>query len=277
MVDNDTSQDQMDHDDLNDNTSATEDGRQMIASSVDGQSYDAELASIVASSRQIANMAEPTILSASELDAQNIIHPAMQNRLVLNRFREMRTKLLRTSLSRRAANCVTLVSSVVPNGGASYTALNLATAFALDESQTALVIDCNLHKPSLHERVYLEPECGLTDFLRGDVAGVDSIIYATGIARLRLIPVGNQGFTSAEFFTSPRMRAFLDVIKRRYPDRHIFLDGPAVTDSADSRILASLVDRALLVVPYGKVSESQLSSAVEAIGEDKLAGIILNN
>ena len=73
------------------------------------------------------------------------------------------------------------------------------------------------------------------------------------------------------------MRAFLDVVKRRYPDRHIFLDAPAVNESADTRILASLCDRAILVAPYGKVVKSQIDAAVDAVGEEKLAGVIINN
>jgi len=240
--------------------------------------FDADLASMVASSRQIAHMAEPTILSARELDIHNVIHPAMEDQDTLNRFRELRTKLLKPNQRQaRHGNSITLVTSVVPNGGSSHIALNLAAAFALDESKTSLIIDCNLKDSILHERVFLEPECGLTDFLRGDVTGLDSIIYATGIVRLRMIPVGNHGNMAAEFFTSPRMRAFLDVVKRRYPDRHIFIDAPAVNTSADARILASLCDRALLVVPYGRTVKSQLEAAVDAIGEEKLAGVVLNN
>lgn len=254
-----------------------EQNRQMLSNAGEFGGFDAELANLVASSRQIANMAEPTILTAAELDAHNIIHPGMRNKQVLNRFRELRTKLLQPTSKGRVSNSITLVTSVIPGGGASFTAMNLAAAFALDESKTALLIDCNLQAPSLHDRVYLEPECGITDFLRGDVTGVDSIIYATGIARLRLIPVGNQGASAAEFFTSPRMRAFLDVVRRRYPDRHIFIDAPAVNQSADARILASLCDRAIIVVPYGRVLKSQIEAAVDAVGEDKLAGVILNN
>lgn len=256
--------------------SANED-RQLVTHAGVYGGFDAELASLVASSRQIENMAEPGLLSSAELDAQNIIHPGMKNRAILNRFRDFRTKLLKPNARSRTPNHITLVSSVVPQGGGSFVALNLATAFALDESKTALIIDCNLYHPSLHERVYLDPEYGLTDFLRGDVMGVDSIIYATGIPRLRLIPIGNQTASSAEFFTSPRMRAFLDVVKRRYPDRHIFLDAPSVSQSADARILASLSDRAILVAPYGRAFKQQIESAVDAVGEEKLAGIILNN
>ena len=235
---------------------------------------DNELANLVAASRQIAGMAEPTKLTADELDAKKIIHPDMSDHRNIDIYRELRTKL--THLA-KGENQITMVSSVCPKGGSTHVALNLAAAFSLDESKTSLLIDCNLRAPGLHDRLYLDPEYGLTDFLEKEVVGIDSITYATGIPRLRLIPVGRKREAASEFFTSLRMKAFLDVLKRRYPDRHIFVDAPPVGSSADARILAHLCDRSILVVPYGRVIESQIYAAIDAIGEEKLAGVILNN
>lgn len=235
---------------------------------------DNELANLVAASKQIASMAEPTRLTPEELDAKKIIYPEMANHSAIDTYRELRTKL--TQLA-RGENQITMITSVCPKGGSTHVALNLAAAFSLDESKTSLLIDCNLRNPGLHERLYLDPEYGLTDFLEKEVVGIDSIIYATGIHRLRLIPVGKKREAASEFFTSLRMRAFLDVLKRRYPDRHIFVDAPPVGSSADARILANLCDRSILVVPYGRVIESQIFAAVDALGEDKLAGVVLNN
>ncbi|MBL4866728.1 MAG: hypothetical protein JKY67_10180 [Pseudomonadales bacterium] len=235
--------------------------------------HEHELASLVAASKQIASMAEPTKLTPEELDAKKIIYPEMADHSVIDSFRELRTKL--TQLA-RGENQITMITSVCPRGGSTHVALNLAAAFSLDESKTSLLIDCNLRNPGLHDRLYLDPEYGLTDFLEKEVVGIDSIIYATGIHRLRLIPVGRRREAASEFFTSLRMKAFLDVLKRRYPDRHIFVDAPPVGSSADARILSHLCDRSILVVPYGRVLESQVFSAVDALGEDKLAGVILN-
>ncbi len=222
----------------------------------------------------IDNMAEPVCLTAEQLDAHKIIYPASRDMATVDVFRDLRTRLLKLY---RGDNKITLVCSVKPNGGASYIASNLAASFAFDESKTALLMDANIRNPSLHEQFYLQPEHGLTDFLREQVVGIDSIIYATGVPRLRLIPAGTQSNAAAEFFSSLRMQAMLEVLKYRYKDRYLIIDAPAINAAPDTKILASLVDAVLLVVPYGTVTESQLSRAVEAIGEDKLAGVIINN
>lgn len=222
----------------------------------------------------IAQMAEPDLLSTQALRAKKIIYPGAPDQVSVDIFREIRTRLLQIY---GGDNKITMISSVVPKGGATHVALNTAAAFAFDELKTALLVDCNIRYPALHERLYLEPEYGIVDFLEERVVGIDSIIYATGVPRLRVIPMGKNSEGAAEYFTSLRMRAFLDVVKWRYRDRYIFIDAPSIGNSADAKILASLCDCVLLVVPYAKVLESQVMSAVEAIGEDKLAGIIINN
>lgn len=249
-------------------------GMEKRRSSVDPRKRVLELENLVSTSRQIANMAEPTRLSKEELDAHKIIYPDMENRELVDSFRELRTKLVESA---PGDNPITMVCSVTPCGGASYIALNLAVSFAFDASKTALLIDCNLKQPSLQDLLYLEPEFGLTDFLENEVESIDSIIYATGVPRLRLIPAGQRREATAEFFTSLRMRAFLDVIKRRYSDRHIFIDSPSIASSADAVILSNLCDRVILVVQYGRVTDQQVKSVVDSIGQDKIAGVILNN
>jgi protein-tyrosine kinase len=233
-----------------------------------------DLALIAAASRQIATMSEPRKLDQEYLKDSRIIFPEMQNRKVANAFREIRTKLLRRS---QGQNPVTMVTSVSARGGGSFIALNLAAAFAFDDSKTSLLVDCNLRDPSQHNRIGIEPEYGLTDYLENPELDTELIIYPSGIHRLRIIPVGRRRENVVEHFTSLRMRNLISDIQGRYPDRYIILDAPPVGESVDARILADLCDLVVIVVDYGKVTESQVMSAVDAVGKEKLAGVILNN
>lgn len=226
------------------------------------------------SASSIDHMSEPMRLTWAQMDDHRIIYVNSIDTATVDAFRDLRTSLLKLF---RGENKITLVCSIAADGGATYVASNLAAAFAFDELKTALLIDANIRQPSLHTHFYLQPEHGLIDFLRGQVMGIDSIIYATGVPRLRLIPAGEASTSAAEYFSSLRMQAMLEVLRYRYKDRYIILDAPAITTSSDTKILASLVDAVLLVVPYGKVTESQLKRAVEAVGEDKLVGVIVNN
>jgi len=224
-------------------------------------------------SKQISRMDEPRKLTNDDFSEKRIIYPEAHNRYVLNRFRELRTRLLEIS---KGNNFTLVVTSPADGSGTSFVALNLATAFALDSSKTALIIDCNLRDPSLHEALDLIPETGLTDFLENQDLDIGSVIYPSGIQRLRIVPAGSRRESPSEFFTSFRMKQFLHTLRRRYPDRFIFIDAPSIQDSPDARILVELCDYALLVIPHSRLTESQIISAVKLFDKDKFAGVVIN-
>ena len=224
-------------------------------------------------SKQIVRMQEPRRLTHDDLDERRIIYPESRNRALVNRFRDLRTKLLEVS----GGNNFTLVVSGASSGaGSSFVALNLAAAFAFDQAKTALIIDCNLREPSLHSTLDVMPETGLTDFLDDPDYDISRILYPTGIPRLRLIPAGSRRETPSEFFTSFRMKQFLQAIRRRYPDRFIVLDTAPISESPDARILTELCDYAMLVVPHGKITAATAEQAATAFNPDKFVGAVIN-
>ncbi len=223
---------------------------------------------------KIKQMAEANLFENWELDARKIIHPGMHNKEALNAFRELRTQLVQKT---KKKNFVLLVSSICQGGGGSFVSINLGAAIALDQTKTALVIDCNLYEPTVSELLTVTPDYGLTDYLQDPTVGIEDIIYASGIQRLRIIPVGTFTEGGAEHFSSDKMHAFIQSLKERYPDRFIIIDAPPVTTAVESRIISELSDMALLVVPYGKVTASQIQSGIASVGEEKLAGLVYNN
>lgn len=224
-------------------------------------------------SKQITRMQEPRRLTHDDLDERRIIYPESPNRALVNKFRDLRTKLLELS----GGNNFTLVVSGASEGaGSSFIALNLAAAFAFDHAKTALIIDCNLREPSLHSTLDVLPETGLTDFLDDPDFDISRILYPTGIPRLRLIPAGSRRETPGEFFTSFRMKQFIQAVRRRYPDRFIVLDTAPISDSPDARILTELCDYGMLVVPHGKITPSVVERAATAFNPDKFVGAVIN-
>lgn len=224
-------------------------------------------------SKQITRMQEPRRLTPDDLDERRIIYPDSPDRKTVNRFRDLRTRLLEVS----GGNNFTMVVTGAKSGaGTSFMALNLAASFAFDQAKTALLIDCNLREPSLHSMLDIMPDSGLTDFLDDPDYDIARVIYPTGIPRLRLIPAGSRRESPSEFFTSFRMKQFLQAVRRRYPDRYIIIDTGSVNETPDARILTELCDYALLVVPHGKVTNSQVEDATRALHSEKFVGAVLN-
>lgn len=222
----------------------------------------------------IKKMAETSLFSPKELDEHKIIYPGIDDSNTLNAYRELRTNLMKKVNNK---NFICMVTSIKSNTGTSHVAMNLAASIALDHQKTALVIDCNIYDPKIGSYLSSSVNVGLTNFLENDTDEINSIIYPSGIPRVRIVPVGTNVINAAEHFSSEKMEAFMLSVKRRYPDRFIILDTPPIGLYAESQILASICDIAVLVVGYSKSNNAQVQAGVDTIGKDKLAGIVFNN
>ena len=225
-------------------------------------------------SEKILKMEDVALKSMDELSALKIIYPGMSQRNVLNAFRDLRTRLLQKSGGK---NFVLLVSSLGLGGGSSFVAMNMAASFALDEKKTAVYIDANSEGSFADKILKSTADYGLMDYLDNEALDLRDIIYSSGVPRVRVIPPGMVGDTNVERLASVRMKKLLTNLKSRYDDRFVVIDVPPVSDSSIPRILSQMVDMAILVVPFGRVTQGQILSGIDAVGEDKFAGLVFNN
>ncbi|MBI3774840.1 MAG: polysaccharide biosynthesis protein [Gammaproteobacteria bacterium] len=201
-----------------------------------------------------------------------IIYPELGHDATVQAFRELRTRILKKTQGR---SCIVLVTSVTAQGGGSFVALNLSVAFAFDAGKSALLMDCNLRNPMMHGLCSGSNVRGLTDYLENSAIEASEIIHPVGIERLRVIPAGNQCPAPSEFFTSVKMRQLLETLRRTQSQPFVIIDGPPV--NADSQILAELCDYVLMVVPYGKVTSTQLEHCIQTVDREKLLGVVFND
>jgi len=238
------------------------------------QPTDHHLINRTSSSKQIALMEGGKLFTNEELDALNIIHPESSNAKIVNRYRELRTNLIHKT---NGDNFVVMVTSCQTDFDTGRSTINLASAFSLDESKTSLAIDCNLRNPSFNKVLDIDLPKGMTDYFEGDDVGADAIMFNSGIKRLRIIPAGQKKETASEFFTSMKMRGLMRELLDRYSDRYVFINTAPITDSADTKILVDVCDYVVLDVPYGRVTLNKINEAINAIGEEKLLGIVFSH
>jgi protein-tyrosine kinase len=250
--------------------SSTGEGRSLVATPAVSQT---DLEDRANAALAIARMREPDVRDRGDLEAGRIIYPDMADNEVVQAFRQIRTRVIQKTAGR---NAVIMVTSVKGNGGSSFVAMNLGVAFAFDAGKTALIVDCNLRRPGFNRLLMKEGCRGLTDYLEHPELGVGDILHAVGVERLRVIPAGSQREIPAEYFTSVKMRSFVDALKQRYRERYIIIDAPPMTESADTQILAELCDLVLLVVPYGAATKEEVDACVKAIDRSKFFGTVFN-
>jgi capsular exopolysaccharide synthesis family protein len=187
-------------------------------------------------------------------------------------------KVLRTRLVQRmrANGWKTLcVTSPGQGNGKSLTAINLAISIARDANQSILLIDADLVHPTIMNYLTDEPVLGLSEYLSGG-AELSDILVHLGMERLLILPGERSGSQSSELLSSPRMVSLLDEVTSRYRDLLIILDLPPVLVGDDVIAVLPLLDAVLLVVEEGKTTRDEIKRAKELLGQEKIAGVVLN-
>lgn len=188
-------------------------------------------------------------------------------------YRTLRTKLL---FSRALNSLKTIVvTSPFAQDGKSTVAANLATTFAQHGMRT-LLIDCDLRRPTQHEIFGVSSKPGLTDLLLTEDL-IPGAGRRTAVENLSLITSGALPPDPPELIGSARMRTLLERLGETFDV--IVLDSPPVLPVADSAILASLADGALLVVRAGKTDRRAAQLAVQQLQDvdARILGAVLND
>lgn len=191
-------------------------------------------------------------------------------------------KLLRTKLQFSFAdenNCRMIgVSSALPGEGKSLTAVNLAHSFA-QLNKKVLLIDCDMRRPSIHEKLSVEKTPGLSDFLTGQ-NDLNSLIRhwddADGTGTLWVISSGQNPPNPIELLSSARMARLLQLLRQHYD--YIILDLPPVGEVSDALAVAKQTDGFLLVVRQNYSNRMSLKAALRQFGfvDAKILGIVCN-
>lgn len=77
--------------------------------------------------------------------------------------------------------------------------------------------------------------------------------------------------------SSNRMKAIVQELKERYPERYVIFDTPPALPFADASVLAGIVDATLFVVREGKAKAEDLAETVAEFKEHGLLGIVYND
>ncbi len=189
-------------------------------------------------------------------------------------YRLLRTHILQKT--EQAGGRAVMITSPLPGEGKTTTAINLAFTFAREFKQTVLLVDCDFRRQRIHDMLGIRSEKGLVNHLLNDEPISDLIIWP-GIEKLTLISGGRTIQESTAVLGSPRMKALVQDMKTRYPDRYIFFDVPAILTSADALALAPQVDYILMVVSAGVTPLSEVKRALQLLPAEKVLGLALNN
>ena len=189
-------------------------------------------------------------------------------------FRGLRTSVLLSAVG-RPPRSLTFVSAE-PGEGKTTIASNLAISLA-QLGKRVLLIDGDMRRPCVHKLFDIgDHPGGLVDYLTGE-EGWHHLVCSTAIADLDCLVCGPVPPNPSELLSSDRMQTLIREAMEKY--QFVLIDAPPLLNVADGRILATMVEGAILVVKGGFTPRELAQQAqlhVRDVGAH-LIGVVLND
>lgn len=215
-----------------------------------------------------AKSAKQVRIDLERLAAMDYLTPGLHRSKIADEFRVIKRPLLANVQSAegpmKRANLI-MVTSSLPGEGKTFVSLNLAISLAMELDRTVLLVDADVSRPSVLERLGLPGAQGLLDVLTDPTLGLADVLLRTNIPKLSLLPAGRPHGQATELLSSESMHRLLDEMAKRYADRIIVFDAPPLLPSTESRALAAAMGQVILVVEANKTTQSTLEQAMATL------------
>jgi len=187
------------------------------------------------------------------------------------RFRLIRMAL-RTSTGGKLPE-ILLITSPLPKDGKSTVSLNLATALAEGGKYKVLLLEADLHRPSLLENLGLDRMNGLSEVLKG-LEEPSAVIRRIEPLDIYLMAAGRLSDNPSELFQGERFRELLQEFRTCFDC--VLLDCPPAFPLADVVALKAHADGVLLVARAGSTPREAVRETLQLFKPEQVLGLILN-
>lgn len=205
-------------------------------------------------------------------------------------LRSLRTNIQFASLDRRVKSII--FTSAALGEGKSTCVINLAITMA-QEGIKVLLVDADLRKPIVHQRLGIDREPGLVDALLGTTSwrsyvrsatdlmlgtvGVDRFLSTPGLDNLHVITSGSESGNPNEFLNITKIKALIAEMQEDYDI--VLIDTPPILPVTDAVAFSSRVDGTILVYQVGRIGRNALKRAKFLLdhAQANVLGVVLTN
>jgi capsular exopolysaccharide synthesis family protein len=205
-------------------------------------------------------------------------------------LRSLRTNIQFASMDRKVKSII--FTSAGLGEGKSTCVINLAITMA-QEGMKVLLVDADLRKPIVHERLGLEREPGLSDALVGTsswrpyvrsamdlmlgTVGVDRVMNTPGLDNLHVLTSGSESGNPNEFLNLNKIKSLTSEMQEEYDI--VLIDTPPILPVTDAVAFSSRADGTILVYQVGRIGRNALKRAKFLLdhAQANVLGVVLTN
>lgn len=165
------------------------------------------------------------------------------------------------------------VTGTARGEGATYIATALAVTLAHDSAMTVCLVDCDWSQEA-------EPDAEIDDLpslgsVIRDGGDIVAAAQPTELDRLHLVPAGSVGpHERAPLANSSELAGTIEELSDAFDI--VILDAPPLAGEAYPTTIARLASQIVYVIRQGGVPMEQARAAMRDLGEDQVAGVVLN-
>ena len=169
-----------------------------------------------------------------------------------------------------------LITSPFPQDGKSTVALNLAIVLAEQGGRKVLLIEADLHHPTVTRRLGLGHQglLGFSDCLEGEVKDPLSAIRLVQPIGIYLLPAGQPKSHPTELLQGDAVAGVIQTFREQFD--WVLIDSPPVKPLSDALLLRQRTDATLLVIRAGRTLSPAVDEAVTVLGKKNILGMVLN-
>ena len=192
-------------------------------------------------------------------------------------FKRLRTNLV-VSFPAEDTSCHLVgITSTQPSDGKSTISLNLAYSLA-ELGKKTLLVDADLRRASIHEKLGLERVPGLSELIRGNINDISASVrrYTGGNTQMDIIPSGGVPENPSELLNSERCARLFELLSQAYD--YIVVDLPPIGAVVDAVSVAQELDGMLVVIRENACPRGLLNECMQQLNyaNVNILGFVVN-
>lgn len=167
-----------------------------------------------------------------------------------------------------------VITSAVPEEGKTLVAINLAVSLAMPKHQKILLLEGDLHRPAVAQRLGLSNWEGLSRWWANPDLSISRALCRVGELQLWLLTAGKAHAHPMAVLQSVRFTELIVSVTDAFD--WIIIDAPTLLPLADAAYWVQHADGTLLVLRERTTSRKLLQKGMDTLDNPRLVGIVVN-